>query len=61
MTSTGPNRERQTPVLDFRQDRLDYGRLLIPPEDHRLDRAIAVTYSLDLNTLLSIPVPFQCL
>jgi hypothetical protein len=56
MTSTGPNRERQTPVLDFRQDRLDYGRLLIPPEDHRLDRAIAVTYSLDLNTLLSIPV-----
>ena len=43
-------------MLDFRQDRLDYGRLLIPPEDHRLDRAIAATYSLDLNTLLSIPV-----
>lgn len=43
-------------MLDFRQDRLDYGRLLIPPQGHRLDRAIAATYSLDLNTLLSIPV-----
>ena len=43
-------------MLDFRQDRLDYGRLLIPPEGHRLDRALAATYSLDLNTLLSIPV-----
>lgn len=43
-------------MLEFRNDRLDYGRLLIPPEGHRLDRAIAATYSLDLNTLLSIPV-----
>jgi len=43
-------------MLDFRNDRLDYGRLLIPPEGYRLDRAIAATYSLDLNTLLSIPV-----
>lgn len=43
-------------MLDFRKDRLDYGRLLIPPEGYRLDRAIAATYSLDLNTLLSIPV-----
>jgi hypothetical protein len=56
MTFTEPKRERRMPVLDFRQDRLDYGRLLIPPEGHRLDRAIAATYSLDLNTLLSIPV-----
>jgi len=29
---------------------------LIPPEGCRLDRAVAATYSLDLNTLLSIPV-----
>jgi hypothetical protein len=43
-------------MLEFRNDRLDYGRLLIPPEGYRLDRAIAATYSLDLNTLLSIPV-----
>ena len=43
-------------MLDFRNDRLDYGRQLIPPDGYRLDRAIAATYSLDLNTLLSIPV-----
>ncbi len=43
-------------MLEFRNDRLDYGRLLIPPEGYRLDRAVAATYSLDLNTLLSIPV-----
>lgn len=43
-------------MLDFRNDRLDYGRLLIPPEGCRLDRAVAATYSLDLKTLLSIPV-----
>jgi hypothetical protein len=43
-------------MLDFRNDRLDYGRLMIPPEGYRLDRAVAATYSLDLNTLLSIPV-----
>ena len=44
------------PVLDYRQDRLDYGRMLIPPRGYRLQRAIATTYSLDLNTLLSVPV-----
>jgi len=43
-------------MLDFRQDRWDYGQMLIPPQGYRLDRAIAATYSLDLNTLLSIPV-----
>lgn len=43
-------------MLEFRNDRLDYGRLLIPPEGYRLDRAVAATYSLDLNTLLSVPV-----
>lgn len=43
-------------MLEFKNDRLDYGRLLIPPEGYRLDRAVAATYSLDLNTLLSIPV-----
>lgn len=44
------------PVLDFRHDRLDYGKMLIPPPGYRLERAIAATYSLDLNTFLSIPV-----
>ncbi|MBN1566821.1 MAG: phospholipase D family protein [Acidobacteria bacterium] len=43
-------------MLDFRHDRIDYGRMLIPPEGYNLERAIAATYSLDLNTLLSIPV-----
>ena len=43
-------------MLDYRDDRLDYGCLLIPPKAYHLDRAIAATYSLDLNTLLSIPV-----
>src|ERR1700692_1623570 len=56
MTFIEPKPERRTPMLDFKQDRLDYGRLLIPPEGPRLDRAIAATYSVDLNTLLSIPV-----
>lgn len=43
-------------MLEFRNDRLDYGRLLIPPAGYRLERAIAASYSIDLNTLLSIPV-----
>jgi hypothetical protein len=43
-------------MLDVKQNRLDYGELLIPPPEYRLNRAIATTYSLDLNTLLSIPI-----
>ena len=43
-------------MLDYKKNRLDYGRLLNPPEGFRLDRAVATTYSLDLVTLLSIPV-----
>jgi hypothetical protein len=43
-------------MLDVRKDRLDYGDMLIPPSGYRLARAIAATYTLDLNTLLSIPV-----
>ncbi len=43
-------------MLDFKEDRLDYGRLLIPPDGYRLDRAVAATYSLDLEMLLSVPV-----
>lgn len=50
------NQESGGVMLDFRNDRLDYGRLLIPQEGCRLERAVAATYSLDLNTLLSIPV-----
>ncbi len=42
-------------MLDV-DDRLDYGRLLIPPQGFELQYAIATTYSVDLDTLLSIPV-----
>lgn len=43
-------------MLDVSRNRLDYGRLLIPPEGFALQCAIATTYSVDLDTLLSIPV-----
>ena len=43
-------------MLDVKRNRLDYGRLLIPPEGHSLTQAIATAYSVDLDTLLSIPV-----
>ncbi|MCD0459562.1 phospholipase D family protein [Roseiconus lacunae] len=43
-------------MLDYNKDRLDYGEMLIPPEGYTLSRAVAATYSLDLNTLLSIPI-----
>lgn len=43
-------------MLDYKTNRLDYGRLLNPPVGFRLERAIATTYTLDLITLLSIPV-----
>jgi hypothetical protein len=43
-------------MLDYQRNRLDYGEMLIPPQGYRLAKAIAATYSLDLNTLLSIPI-----
>ncbi|MEI9786801.1 phospholipase D family protein [Moellerella wisconsensis] len=36
--------------------RLDYGEQLIAPEGYELTHAIATTYSLDLNTLLTVPI-----
>jgi len=43
-------------MLTFGKDRLDYGQMLLPPDGFKLHRAMAATYSLDLDTLLSIPV-----
>lgn len=43
-------------MLDVKKHRLDYGAMLIPPKGYRLAKAVAATYTLDLNTLLSIPV-----
>jgi hypothetical protein len=45
--------------LDYKEDRLDYGEMLVPPEGYTLAKAVAATYSLDLNTLLSIPIVAQ--
>ena len=43
-------------MLDVRENRLDYGDMLIPPDGYQLAKAVAATFSLDLTTLLSIPV-----
>ena len=43
-------------MLDPKTNRLDYGTLLMPPAGYALTHAVATTYSLDLYTLLAIPV-----
>lgn len=44
-------------MLDPRKNRLDYGEQLIPPSpDYDLDFAVGTTYSLELNTLVLLPV-----
>lgn len=43
-------------MFDCRSNRLDYGKMLQPPDGYELESAIATTYSADLGTLLSIPV-----
>lgn len=43
-------------MLQPNRDRVDYGSLLIPPEGFKLENAIATSYSLDLDALVSIPV-----
>ena len=37
-----------------KEDRLNYGQLLLPPTGYTLVRAIGTTYSLDLETLMSV-------
>ena len=45
-------------MLDLRRDRVDYtGGLLAPPDGFRFERAVATTYSLDLETLLAVLLP----
>ena len=43
-------------MLNPTTDRLDYGDLLIPPMGFKVTEAVATTYTLDLETLLSIPL-----
>lgn len=39
-------------MLNPNNDRLDYGQLIAPPADYKLDFAIGTTYSLDLDALV---------
>ena len=39
-------------MLNPNNDRLDYGQLIAPPTDYKLDFAVGTTYSLDLDALV---------
>ena len=43
-------------MIHPRRNRVDYGAELSPPPDCRFDQAVATTYSLDLLTLLAVPL-----
>lgn len=39
-----------------KEDRLNYGQLLVPPVGYTLDFAVGTTYSLDLETLMAVSI-----
>lgn len=39
-----------------KEDRLNYGQLLVPPVGYSLDLAVGTTYSLDLETLMAVSI-----
>ncbi|GAB2478839.1 phospholipase D family protein [Algoriphagus taiwanensis] len=43
-------------MLDPKQNRVDYGSQLAPPDGYELSAAIGTTYSLDMEALMLIPV-----
>lgn len=43
-------------MLRTDKDRLDYGKLLLPPEGYKLEKAVGTSYSLDLESLLSVAI-----
>ena len=43
-------------MLDPKQNGVDYGSQLAPPDGYELSTAIGTTYSLDLEALMLIPV-----
>jgi hypothetical protein len=43
-------------MLHPKNDRLDYGEQLIPPDGYELNYAVGTTYTLDLEALMIIPV-----
>lgn len=44
------------PMFNQEKNRLDYGELLLPDVGYNLDFAVGLTYSLDLEALLGVPV-----
>ena len=42
--------------FDQNNNRVDYGELLIEDPDYELDQAVGMTYSLDMETLMGIPL-----
>jgi len=43
-------------MLEAKKNRLNYGELLSPPPGYELDYALGTSYSLDLKTLLALPI-----
>ena len=43
-------------MLNPRQDRIDYSSMLTPPKGMQIKQAVGTTYSVDLETFLSIPL-----
>lgn len=42
--------------FDQKNNRVDYGELLIEDPDYELDQAVGMTYSLDMEALMGIPL-----
>lgn len=46
--------------FDQQNSRVNYGEALTPPQGYELDFAVGLTYSLDLEAFLSVPVFLSC-
>jgi len=46
-------------MLDPRNNRIDYGEQLKPPAGFQLSTAVATTYTLDLETVLALPIAMR--
>ena len=46
--------------FDQQNNRVNYGEALTPPQGYELDFAVGLTYSLDLEAFLSVPVFLSC-
>ena len=43
-------------MFRLKEDRLNYGQMLVPPVGYTLDLAVGTTYSLDLETLMAVSI-----